>query len=995
MQPHPKILLVDDDPSHIEIILRSLDLSSQQFHIVTSHSLLEAEQLLKQHEPDLVLIDWNLPDGKGVDLLKMHTSGPFPAIIITSQGNEEIAVEVMKSGAIDYIVKSAENFADMPHIIERSLREWQRIQKLHEVQTELESSERLVRSILKSIPDIVYRLDQEGRIVYVSDSVSHYGYNPAELIGKNIFEYVHPEDVDKAKFLLNERRTGDRSIKGFEVRLFSKQKQTHLFEVQSSIIDKDIYFSVDAEGLYDNTYPSKENYVGTQGIARDITEKRKAEKLLKLRLKFETLISEISTALINLPTNEIDHYINLSLEKIGKFMQCDRVFVNLIDHQNNRLDQTYHWDPENILSTISNPTILHDQLKWSQFQIQQLDFLSIMSLDHLPKEAASDYEMYRSRYIKSMIAVPMRFQKSILGYLGCIMNHIERRWQDFDISSLQFLSQVITNALQRKKIETIIMNLATGVTSDVEDNFFQNIVNQLSNGLEADYAFISEIPDDDQEISRTLAVSHKGKPVDAIQYELKDTPCQNVIHQNTCIYPQKVQSLFPYDLLLQNMGIEAYIGTPLTGSTGQVVGLMVLLFRRPLASTQLEESVLQIYATRVSEELLRLRMLNELERKEQIYRKTIEAAGGVVYFQNYNKNKYEFMSSGIESLLGYQQGIMTPDFFTLIQQQCIVMGKLAEYPIETAVQTAKETGELWRADYEVITSSGGTKWLANSAIQVMDDQNNVIGSMGVLQDITENKLFEEMLKQLNDSLEHRVEERTQQLLLANKELESFSYSVSHDLRAPLQAIDGFSQIIMEDYQERLDDAGKNYLSRIQSCTRRMEQMINALLMLSRVIRAEINIVPVNLSELVHQQLLEFQVANRDRQMEIHVAPNLTAQGDSHLLGQVIQNLLSNAWKFTQKTSYPRIEVGMISNQNSPIYFVKDNGSGFDMKYADKLFGAFQRLHSADEFEGYGIGLATVKKIIEKHNGAIWVESEINKGTTFYFTINCSDASFRL
>jgi len=242
------------------------------------------------------------------------------------------------------------------------------------------------------------------------------------------------------------------------------------------------------------------------------------------------------------------------------------------------------------------------------------------------------------------------------------------------------------------------------------------------------------------------------------------------------------------------------------------------------------------------------------------------------------------------------------------------------------------------------------------------------------------------IKNHNQKLESEVAERTSQLQTANKELEAFSYSVSHDLRAPLRGIDGFSQILLEDYQEKLDDTGKDYIARIRAATTKMDELIDSLLKLSRISRFEMKFEKVNLSLIVRKITNDLQQSDQSRITEFIVPENITAFGDASLLNIVFENLLSNAWKFTSKKDKTVIEFGFFTENSKTIYYVKDNGVGFDMQYANKLFSAFQRLHSDKEYPGTGVGLTTVQRIIRRHSGDIWAESLLNVGTTFYFTL---------
>jgi signal transduction histidine kinase len=244
----------------------------------------------------------------------------------------------------------------------------------------------------------------------------------------------------------------------------------------------------------------------------------------------------------------------------------------------------------------------------------------------------------------------------------------------------------------------------------------------------------------------------------------------------------------------------------------------------------------------------------------------------------------------------------------------------------------------------------------------------------------------QLLQKSHDELEQRVVERTAQLETANKELESFSYSVSHDLRAPLRSIDGFSQALLEDYNDKLDAEGQADLRRVRAATQRMAQLIDDMLDLSRVTRAEIRREAIDLSALARNVGAELYKSESGRAIEFSVTEGLVAEGDARLLRIALENLLRNAWKFTGKHAAARIEFGVMQNNGKPAYFVRDDGAGFDMAYANKLFGAFQRLHAMSEFNGTGIGLATVQRIINRHGGRVWAEGEVEKGATFYFTL---------
>jgi PAS domain S-box-containing protein len=298
-------------------------------------------------------------------------------------------------------------------------------------------------------------------------------------------------------------------------------------------------------------------------------------------------------------------------------------------------------------------------------------------------------------------------------------------------------------------------------------------------------------------------------------------------------------------------------------------------------------------------------------------------------------------------------------------------------PVEEAPTLRALEGEITKNEEEIIRTpaTGELRYRQVSAAPVKDANGNIIGSVAVVRDITDLKKAEEHLKRYSAELE-----------VANKELESYSYSISHDLRTPLRTLDGFSEMVITEYGDKLDETGKNYLNRIRKASKTMSQLTEDILKLSRITRAEMHKERVNLSEMIASIVDELKAAQPERQAGFIIVPDINVNGDKALLEILLRNLLENSWKYSGKCPDTRIEVGANRQDGKMVYFIKDNGVGFDMKYYDKLFQPFQRLHTSKDYPGTGIGLATAARVIHRHSGKIWAESEVGKGTTFYFTL---------
>ncbi|MEO6392880.1 MAG: PAS domain S-box protein [Pyrinomonadaceae bacterium] len=368
-----------------------------------------------------------------------------------------------------------------------------------------------------------------------------------------------------------------------------------------------------------------------------------------------------------------------------------------------------------------------------------------------------------------------------------------------------------------------------------------------------------------------------------------------------------------------------------------------------------------------------IRDITESKRAETQYRTLFDyAPDGIVIADQ--QSVYTDANASICAMLGYNY-----DELVGLHASDIVVASETQY-IEPALSEIL-TGAHYHREWQFRRKNGSV--FDAEVIATMMPGGNLLA---MIRDITERRQAETKVHLLTEELEQRVAERTAQLEAVNLELESFSYSVSHDLRAPLRHINGFSQALLEDHADNLDDEGKGYLQEVRNASQEMAQLIDDILELARVTRKEMHRELVDLSALASEVIAELQKHERGRQVTTHIQAGLTTPGDHRLLKITLNNLLGNAWKFTSNQAAAEIYFGQEERDGRSVYFVRDNGAGFDMAYVSKLFGAFQRLHTASEFEGTGVGLAIVQRIIHRHGGRVWAEGARGQGANFYFTL---------
>jgi len=338
-------------------------------------------------------------------------------------------------------------------------------------------------------------------------------------------------------------------------------------------------------------------------------------------------------------------------------------------------------------------------------------------------------------------------------------------------------------------------------------------------------------------------------------------------------------------------------------------------------------------------------------------------------------------NTGAERLEGYRADEVIGNPVSLFFTPEDIALDLPRRMLSMAAEEGRAPSEGWR-----VRKDGSRFWSRGMLTALQDDAGRLCGFSKVAHDTTAQKKAEDEIRQLNEELEQRVAQRTAQLQTANEELEAFSYSISHDLRAPLRHITGYAEILLSEAREKLDDQAKAHLKTINEAATQMGNLIDALLAFSRMGRAEMRHQPADLAALVNEARRQLDREIQGREIDWQLGELPVVRADPIMLRQVVINLLANALKYTRTRPRARIEIGSTRDEQETVFFIRDNGVGFDMLYVEKLFGVFQRLHSVEEFEGTGIGLANVQRIVHRHGGRAWAEGCVDQGATFYVSI---------
>jgi PAS domain S-box-containing protein len=801
----------------------------------------------------------------------------------------------------------------------------------------LRTSEQRYRDLFEASPQPMWVYDYETLhfLAVNRAAINRYGYTREEFLARRITDIRPPEDVPT---LLEDVAKGRAGLEISTQRRHFKKDGT-LIEVETS--RRNLVFDGRSAALV---------------LCTDVTERKKTERRMA---SFSDLGCRLSAARTPKEAAEI------ILETANSLFGWDACTLNLCLRDPQKLERVCCVDtldgrrteetlPYALAGPLTRRTLTHG---------------AQLILRPTPAAFPPDSAPFgnRSRPSASLMFVPVRKEAQNIGVLS-VQSYTPNAYTEKDLRLLQALADHVGGALERIRAEREIERLNAELRKRVEE--LQSLFEVAPVGIavahdpECHVITINRAGAAMLATNGTENVSKSGPDAQDLPYKVmfagkeiapEDLPMQRAARGEGLIRGQEMDVVFA-DGRVVNSLISA---SPLYDEAGHVrgsLGVFVDLTRRKQAEAAAQES----------NERLRLAL----------------AAGKMgTWIIEWRQPMQILPSPEVTAMFG-----LKPEEVTGTEVQLFSLIHPDDHAACREALTRAFAGQgEYEIEFRILPPNRPLGWILARGQAYRDARNQPVRLAGIVIDITERKLAEEEVLRLNSDLERRVRQRTAQLEATNKELESFSYSVSHDLRAPLRSIRGFSEMLLQRYRGKLDDRGGEFLRRASESADRMDALIEDLLKLSRVGRGDLRFQTVDLSQMAKNIMAELRQAEPKRAVKLSIAPGLHAAGDERLLHVMFENLLRNAWKFTAKQPKARIEFGVTDGPASA-YFVRDNGAGFDRAHADKLFGAFQRLHSESEFPGTGVGLATVQRIINRHGGRVWAEGAVGQGATFYFTL---------
>lgn len=815
------------------------------------------------------------------------------------------------------------------------------LERLVEVRTQqLQQANERYELVVKGSNDAIWDWDIEKDELFWGDRLYELvgQERPAHLPNIKYFEtLLHPDDHKRVMSLLQAHLI-DPAVK--------YEAEFRLLHTPSGVYR---YCKASGEAKRDTTGKP----LRLAGMLTNITERKQAEEALQNSLEREQLALMIVNSIRS--EIELETILLKTINILGRFTQADRCVFWLYDAQNHQFVTPMHeyHSSENGDITFIKDTAFPNQPVLA-VDIRDQDLINYPDVSQVESLTQEELQSVQERGVKSLLSVPVLYNQKLLGRLQVHSVFEKREWGTDTVALVQQVSDQVAVAIYHAQSLQSVRDLEARKSAIMESS-----------------------------VDAIIIMDHWGKVREwnASAEKIFGYERQEMIGQDMAelIIPKSYRDshtngLAHYLKTGEGPIMGKLIEMPALRANGEEFFAELTVSRIPISGSPMFTGTLRDISDRKQSE-------HALIESEARFRLMADSAPVMIWILNaeprvtyYNKEALTFIGAQTaeEGLSrGWETDVYPQDL-----------------PVVTdIILKAAAAHERYTVECRFRRADGEYRWILATGIPRITSQGELLGFVGTTVDITEHK-------QVTEALENRVTERTAQLQdtnaqlqAINKELESFSYSVSHDLRTPLRTIDGFSQAILEMYADALDERGKDYLNRVRQGSQQMAKLIDDMLQLSRVTRGELNLEEnIDLSQLAQEIVMNLQKDEPERQVTFNIQSDMLVRGDKRLLQAVLQNIIGNSWKYTSKHPSARIEFAQMQEQEVPTYYVKDDGAGFDMQYADKLFGAFQRLHGINEFPGTGVGLATVARIIHRHGGKIWAEAAVEKGATFYFTL---------
>ncbi len=1031
MNKELRILVLEDVAADVMLISRELRNGGLPFHAQRVETREEFIRELEQHPPDVILSDHGLPafDGFSALTLARERCPDTPFIFVTGSMGEELAIDSLRSGAIDYVLKS--RMANLVPAVQRALRLAEERTKRKIAEKELRDSEERFRLLVSGVKDYaIFMLDPEGRISsWNTGAEVVLGHRAHEAMGKHFECFYRPEE-----------RAEGKPTQALEIARAKGRFEDEGWRLRKD--DTPFWAHVDIRALRDEAG----NLRGFTQVTRDVTERRRhQESLRKSEDRYRRLVELCPDAILVLNDGQIAFVNTAGLRLLGAAdseQLLGRPFLDLVPEEHResigqRLRPAQDgtsgpWDStaiekrslpaagftEEVLNRLDHSQIivemaairigygdepavqvlLHDvtatraaaaALRESEARkaaMLETSLDAIVSIDHRGvvrewNSAAERIFGYRrdealGQPLEQLVVPPNVTEKYLPGLADYLMT---------GVGSL--IGRPVEVMACRRGGEQFPIELALTQIPASKPPFFTAFIRDITDRRESEEALrrseARKAAVLDTALDAIVSIDDRGKVVEW-------NPAAERIFgysRELALGRDMAELIIPktnHDL--HRKGMARFMQTGRGRMLGQRSEMMALRanggeFPVEITITKIPGDGPVVFTSFIRDITERRRTEEALRKSEERFRLLVEGVEDYAIFMLDTHGRITTWNAGAERIEGYRTQEIIGRRFHRFYTPEDVERKKPDQALAVATSEGRYHDERW-----LVRKDGEKIWASFVITALRDEHGKLTGFSTIARDITKRKQAEDEIHRLNAALETQVQERTAELQAAYQEMETFSYSISHDLRAPLIHIAGFVEMLRSDLEPNLDEKSRRHLQTICDSSEHMGRMIADLLAFSRIGRAEMHKVRVSLTDTIRDVQRELQPQLQNRKVTWIVPPLPEVFGDPFLLRQAIFNLLANAVKFTRTREEARIEVGAEVTDRETIVFVRDNGVGFDLRYAAKLFGVFQRLHPANQFEGTGIGLANVRRILHRHGGRTWAEGAPDAGATFFFSL---------